>query len=320
MSTPVARALVIPEAGAPPEVREVPVLEPGPGQSLIRLRAAALNPVDLAIASGRFYMPVPAPPYVAGAEAVGEVERSAAHAPGTRVWALTTTGAFADRFVADDDTLVPVPEGPDDATAVAMGIAGLAGWMAVRDRGRLAPGERVLVLGASGVLGQVAIRAAVTGGASLIVAAARDPEGLDRARALGATGAVRLGGDDDAAALRAACAPGVDLVVDPLWGEPVVAALGALAARGRVVQVGNAAGPTAALVAGPLRGRRIDVLGFGIYSEAFADVARAYVALAAAAGRGEVRVPIEVGALADGPAAWARQAAGAHGHKLVLVP
>jgi NADPH:quinone reductase len=315
-----ARALVVTAVGAPPAPAEVAVPEPGPGQSLVRMRAAALNPVDLAIGAGRFYMPVPPPPYVAGAEAVGEIERSAAHPVGARVWALTRTGCFAERFVADDDALVPVPEGPDDLTAAAMGIAGLAGWMPVRERGRLAPGERVLVLGASGVVGQVAVRAAVTGGAALIVAAARDPEGLERARALGATAAVRLGGPDDAGALREACALGADLVIDPLWGEPLLAAIGALAPRARIAQVGSAAGATAALAAGPLRGGRLDIRGFSVFAEAREDVARAYAALAAAAGGGEVRVPIEAVPLAEGAAAWARQASGTRGRKLVLVP
>ena len=312
------RALVVPALAAAPEPREVPPAEPGPGQATVRLLAAGLNPVDLGIAAGRFYLPVPPPPYVAGAEAVGEVERSATHAPGTRVWVLQPTGCFAERFVADDADLVPVPEGVDDVTAAAIGIAGLAGWMSVHWRGGLAGGETVLVLGGGSCVGQAAIQAAAPV-AGRVVAAARSAESLGRARDLGAA-TVALGGPDDAAALREVCAPGADLVVDILWGEPLLAAVGALSRRARIVQVGSAAAPTAALASGPLRGRRVDLRGFSVFSEAREDVAAAYADLAGAAGRGEVRLDVETVPLSDGPAAWARQAAGAGGRKLVLTP
>ncbi len=148
------------------------------------MRVAPLNPVDVAIAGGRFYLDVPPPPYVAGAELVGAVERSDRFPAGTRVWALTMTGAMAERAAVRDDLLVPVPDGLDDGLAGAVGIAGLAGWMAVRRRGGLAAGETVVVLGASGILGQAAVQAAASGGAARVVAATRSEKG--RRRALGA--------------------------------------------------------------------------------------------------------------------------------------
>jgi NADPH2:quinone reductase len=211
-----------------------------------------------------------------------------------------------------------VPDGVPAALAVALGIAGLAGWMPVRRRGGLQPGDTVLVLGASGAVGQIAIQAAVHGGAGRIVAAARSEAGLERARALGATATVRLGGDD-AAALREACAPGADLVIDPLWGTAVVAALGALRARARIVQVGNAAGPVAEMPAGPYRGGRLDLRGFSVFSEHRDDLAAAYRELCEAAAAGAVRLDVVEVPLADGPAAWARQTAG-NAPKQVLVP
>jgi NADPH:quinone reductase-like Zn-dependent oxidoreductase len=307
--------------GEPPVVRELPAPSAGPGQAVVRLLAAALNPVDLAIGSGRFYGELPTPPYVAGAEAVGEVVSAPTLAPGTRVWCFGTgSGCFAERFAAAEDHLVPVPDGVSNALAAALGIAGLAGWMPVRHRGGLRPGETVLVLGASGAVGQIAIQAAVLGGAGRIVAAARRPAGLERARALGAAATVTLGGDDDAAALRAACAPGADLVVDPLWGPPMVAALGALAARARIVQVGNAAAPAAALPAGPFRGGRLDLRGFSVFSEQRDERAGAYRELVEAARAGAVRLAVEEVPLAAAAEAWARLGQGAGGAKLVLVP
>lgn len=314
------RAVVTPETGAAPELRDLGEPRPAPGRAVVRLIAAGLNPVDLAIGAGRFYLPVSAAPRIAGAEAVGEVVSSSVHPPGTVVWSLAPTGHFAERFDADDATLVPVPAGLDPVLAAAIGIAGLAGWMPVHDRGAPVAGGTVAVLGASGVAGQVAVQAAVLAGAARVVAVARSAAGLARARALGADAVVPLDAGDPGAALRAAAPDGVDLIVDTLWGAPLAACLGALRRGGRVVQVGNAAGPAAEIVAGPLRGGRIDIRGFSVFSEEPADLAAAYGALAGAAAAGSVRLDVEPVPLREAPAAWARQAAGTGGTKLVLVP
>ena len=318
MST--CRAVVVPALGRSPEVREVDAPSSRPGRALVRLRAAGLNPVDLAIGAGRFYMPLPDPPFVAGVEAVGEVLESQAHPVGTRVWCLQVTGCFSEAISVPEERLVPVPEGVDDATAAGLGVAGLAGWMPVHARGGVTAGETVLVIGASGVVGQVAIQSARAGGAGRIVAATRSPGGAERAKGSGADVAVALGGADDAAALRAACGDGADLVIDTLWGEPIVAALGALSPRARIVQVGSGAGQTAALPAGPLRGGRIDIRGFSVFSESDRDRADSYRDLVEAAGRGEIRLATETVPLAEAPDACRRLAAGTGGAKLVLVP
>jgi NADPH2:quinone reductase len=282
----------------------------------VRVRAAALNPVDLAIAAGRFYLPVPEPPFVLGAEAVGEVVSSATHPTGTRVWCLAMAGCLAELVRTPDDTLVPVPDGLPDELAVAVGIAGLAGWMSVRDRGGLQPGETVIVLAASGIVGQVAIQSA-RGIADRIVAVARSAQGRDRALVLGADVALATG-PGLADALRNACGDGADLVVDPLWGAPALAALGALRHGGRLVQVGNAEAPTAEVTAGPLRGGRLDVRGISVFTEEPGARALAYAEVAEAARVGDVRLSLEVAPLDDCPAAWKRQAAGTGGTKLVL--
>ena len=212
--------------------------------------------------------------------------------------------------------MVPVPDGLSDETAVAVGIAGLAGWMPVRDRGGLAAGETVIVLAAGGIVGQVAIQAA-RGLADRIVAVARGAEGRDRALALGADVALATG-PDLAIALREACGDGADLVVDPLWGDPAIAALGVLRENGRLVQVGNAAAPVAELAPGPMRGRRLDIRGFSVFSEEPATRAQAYSALAEAALAGDVTLPLAVAPFDECPAAWERQAGGTGGVKLVL--
>lgn len=313
------RSVSVVEWGAAPAVTDVPEPSAGPGRALVRVRAAALNPVDIAIASGRFYMPLPEPPFTAGAEAVGEVVSSERLPSGTRVWCLTMTGAFGEIVSAPDETLVPVPDALEDTAAAALGIAGLAGWMPVRERGRLVPGETVVVLGASGVVGQVAVQAARLNGARWVVAVARSAAGRERALALGADVALATG-DGLAGALREACGDGADLVVDALWGDSAAAAIGVLRRGGRHVQVGNAESPSLEVVAGPLRGKRVDLLGFSVFSEDPSQLRRAYSELTEVAALGEVSVPVEAVRLADAPEAWARQAAGAGGRKQVLVP
>jgi NADPH:quinone reductase-like Zn-dependent oxidoreductase len=313
------RTVSVVEWGAPPAVVDAPEHGAGPGHALVRMRAAALNPVDLAIASGRFYMPLPDPPFTAGAEAVGEVVSSQRLPAGTRVWCLTMTGAFGELVAAPEETLVPVPDALEDAAAAALGIAGLAGWMPVRERGRLAPGETVVVLGASGIVGQVAVQAARLNGAARVVAVARSAEGRERALRLGADAAIATG-EGLAEALREACGEGADLVVDALWGDSAAAAIGVLSRGGRHVQVGNAERPSLEVVAGPLRGGRIDLLGFSVFSEDRVELRRAYAELAEVAALGEVEIAVETVPLVDAPAAWARQAAGTGGRKQVLVP
>ncbi len=239
---------------------------------------------------------------------------------GTRVWCLLLTGGLGEVVSVPRERLVPVPDGVSDELAVALGVAGLAGWMPVHERGGLAPGETVVVLGASGVVGQVAVRAARAGGAGRIVAVARSSGGRARALALGADVALPTG-EGLAEALGEACGAGADLVIDTLWGDSAAAAIGVMARGARLVQVGNAESPMMAMVAGPLRGRRLDVRGFSVLVEEPAEAARAYGELTAAVVRGDLDVDLQIETLAldDAPAAWERQAAGTGGRKLVVL-
>jgi NADPH2:quinone reductase len=313
------RAVSVLEWGAIPTVTEVPEPPPVPGRALVRMRAAALNPADIAIASGRFYLPLPDPPFTAGAEAVGEVISSATVPAGTRVWCLPVTGGFAEVVSAPESSLVPLPSGLEDPLAAALGVAGLAGWMSVRHRGRLSAGETVVVLGASGVVGQVAVQAARMGGARWVVAVARSASGRERALVLGADTALPTG-PGLLEALREACPGGADLVVDALWGDSAAAAIAVMRTGGRLVQVGNAESPSMEVVAGPLRGRRLDLLGISVLVEDPDGVRSAYGELAEAAVRGEVALDLETVPLDDAPSAWERQIAGTGGRKQVLVP
>jgi NADPH2:quinone reductase len=321
------KAVVVTELGKPPVLQDVPEPERADGEALLEILAAPINPVDLGVASGRFFGGSPPLPYVAGAEAVGRVLESEAHPEGTLAWTgmhglgITRTGVMAERGVARDDGIVPVPDDVDPALAASLGIAGLAAWLPFEWRAPVRDGETVLVLGATGTLGLVAVQAAKILGAGRVVAAGRRPEGLERARQAGADATVQLDGAENLAeALKEACGgDGPNLILDPLWGDPVVAALQAAAPGARVVQVGQSAGADAAIPSGSVRGKMLDILGYTNLRLDFDVLAPGYRTLVSHAAAGRVQIDLERVPLDGAIEAWQRQAAGPD-TKLVVIP
>jgi NADPH2:quinone reductase len=178
-------------------------------------------------------------------------------------------GSFAERLAIAESALVTAPEGSDgaaDALAACFGVAGLAAWLPLEWRAQLREGETVLVLAASGAVGKIAVQAAKLLGAGRVVAAARDREGLERARELGADATVDLsdgaGADELAESTRSAAGgDGVDVTLDPLC-EPMVAAAKASASGARIVSIGQSAGPEATLASATVRGSTLSILGY----------------------------------------------------------
>ena len=145
-----------------------------------QVTASALNPVDIAIANGRYYGGTPDPPFVTGSEAVGHTSE------GRRVW-YYARGVMAERVgPLDPAHAIEIPDGLDDRLALACGVAGLTGWLAVSWRVRITPEDTVLVLGASGTLGATVVQAAKVLGAGRVIGAARRieavPDGCRRGR------------------------------------------------------------------------------------------------------------------------------------------
>jgi NADPH:quinone reductase-like Zn-dependent oxidoreductase len=311
------RAAVLHAHGGVPEVEDFRDPEPEPGTEVLDVLAAGVNPIDVRIASGAFPLERYEPPYVAGKEGIGR------RGDGSLVYfdySRKPFGAFAERTLIDAGSGYPVPDGLDPALAVCLGVSGLAAWLSLEWRGRLAPGETVLVLGASGVVGQIALQAAKLLGAGQVVAAGRDEAALERARSLGADAIVRLVGDDVAGALRSASGgDGYDLVIDPLWGEPARAAISALKPFGRAVNLGQSAGAEATLPSAAIRSTPIDLLGYTNYTAGEERKAAAYERMAREAVAGRLRVEIERLGLDDVPSAWERQGSSPH-RKLVIVP
>ena len=227
------RAALVRQHGQPPELGSHPAPRRGPGQALIQVTAAPVNPLDLLCASGTSYFGRPALPYAPGAQGVGTVEEADSLPAGARVWFSCDAGmrpgdgAMAELCVAEESSVLPLPDGVSDDLAAALGLSAIAAWMALGWRGGLRPGEHVLVLGASGTVGQVAIQAARLLGAGRVIAACRDGHGRARAADLGADAVADLTGEDldtVTSRLAEATAGRVDLVLDPVWGRPAEAA------------------------------------------------------------------------------------------------
>jgi len=270
------RAALIESPGSPAVAGERPEPSRGEGEILVAVSAAPIVPLDRLCASGTSYFGVPSTPYVPGVQGVGLVLDGTTDLPkGTPVWFATSAGmqpgdgsmrAVAAVPVHD---VVALPPGADPVLVAALGLSAVAAWMALTLRGGLTAGERVLVLGAGGVVGQAAIQLARSAGAGRIVAAARGERSGDRALALGADVAVSLGGtasDDvpDVAELadRLRVDGPVDLVVDPLFGVPAAAALRVLRPHGRLVNLGGSAAETSPIDSSTLRSRSLRLLGY----------------------------------------------------------
>ena len=319
------KAALIREIGGLPELAEADARTREPGRALVEIHAVSLNPIDIALATGKHYLGPPKTPYVPGSEGVGVIVEAESLEPGTRVYISDDglggrgrDGTLGELATVAEEEALPLPEGVSDELAAACGTAGLAGWLPVVWLAETGPGDRVLVLGATGTVGLAAVQAARAKGAERIVAAGRRPEGLEAARKAGADGVVRLDEPDLAAALKeAAGGDGPTVVIDPLWGEPLVAATEAAAPGARIVQIGQSAGPSATLASGVVRGKQLEIYGYSNFAVP-AEIRRAaYTELVRHAARGEINFPIETYALEEVAAAWKRQTVGPGG-KLVI--
>jgi NADPH:quinone reductase-like Zn-dependent oxidoreductase len=321
-------AAVLHITGQPPAFDDHPAPAPERGRTLVRVTAAPLVPLDLLCASGTSYLGRPRTPYVPGVQGVGLVEQSETLAAGTRVWFATSAGmapgdgSLAGRCSVADADVVPVEGDVSDPVAAAIGLSGVAAWMALSWRAALRPGETVLVLGGGGAVGQAGIGAARALGAGRVVAVARSAEAQRRASDAGAHVVVPLGADVDELTSRLGTATGgaADVVLDPVFGVAATAASRVLAQGGRLVNLGGAGGDEAAFSSAVLRGRSASVLGYtnnALTPEQRRDALTAVLDLAAA---GTLRVAHETQPLAEVGDAWRRQADGRATTRIVLLP
>jgi NADPH2:quinone reductase len=312
------RAAVLHEHGATPRVDDFDEPSAQSDCALVSVSAAGLHHLDLHKASGSFYMGPPALPSVVGTDGVGRLE------DGTRVYfdeSVPPYGSMAERTLVPREALLPVADGVEDEVAAALGNTGLGAWLAIEWRSGLRPGETVLVLGATGAVGSVAVPVAKLLGAGRVIAADRPDERLHRLLERGADAVVEIGADDDLTdRIKEAAQGEVDVTIDMLWGPPALAAMKAAAQGARHVEVGNMAAPELALPAPLIRSVLLDVRGFSVALPPL-DIKRdAYLRLTSHAAKGDIEIDIDRRPLDDVAAAWERQRQGIGGPKMVLVP
>lgn len=241
------RAAVLHETGAPLSVEDVPDPEPGPGQSLVDVRAAGINFADVLIRLGHYPQPPPLPA-ILGNEVAGDLD-------GRRVlgFVRTSGGGYAERAAVDDEWVFDLPDGASYAEGASFLTTYLTAWIPFTRQARIRSGANVLITAAAGGVGTAAIQLAVFSGAN-VTAAAGSEEKLALARELGATRTVsyeEIGGLDD-----------VDIALDPVGGPVYTACLKALRPLGVAIGIGFAGGPWEPVDPARLVGRNTGALGF----------------------------------------------------------
>lgn len=314
-------AAVVRTPGEPPRYARVELPASGDGV-VVEVLAAALSPRTRSGASGQHYLSAGRAPLVPGLDGVGRLP------DGRRIYFLAADDAFgtmADRTRADSRLIVPLPDGVAAAAIAAAMIPAISSWVALTKRAPLQAGQRVLVLGATGTAGQLAVQIARHLGAGHVVAAGRDPQALGRLPALGADEVVRLLGttaDGDAVA---AAASDVDVVLDYLWGPVTTAILPALCQRRQDesrslswVSIGSMAGEHVTLSSVLLRKRNLHIVGSGQGATSTADMFSVVPDIVAAIAAGALQVRVREVPLADVERYWT--VAPPSGERIVFVP
>ena len=278
-------------------------------QEVVDVVAAALHPRVRSQAAGTHYESDGELPLIPGIDGVGR------RSDGSLVYFVlpdTRFGSMAERVAIDLRRSIPVPDAADPiAIAAAMNPA-MSSWVALRRRARLEPGQTVLVLGATGSAGRLAVQVATHLGAARVVAAGRDRETLDALVDQGADAVVSLGGDErDAAARVAEAAADVDVVLDYLWGRPTELALPALltARRDRGaplawVQIGAVAGAEIRLPSALLRQANVALMGSGQGSVSTRGILEELAPLLTEVSSGSFVLDTEVHPLAEVERVW----------------
>jgi NADPH:quinone reductase-like Zn-dependent oxidoreductase len=296
----------------------------GEGELLVTVTAAGLHPIVKSLANGTHYGSTGVFPFVPGVDGVGRLE------DGRRVYfgvVRPPFGTFAEKTVTGAATCVELPEGLSDEVAAGLANPGMSSWAALT-RAKFVPGESVLILGATGSAGRLAVQIAKRMGARRVVAAGRNPEALEKLKVLGADAVIslELGREELVAAFRKEIVgDGVDVVLDYLWGAPAEAVLAAIAQKGlshaalriRFVQIGNSAGPTISLAGATLRSSGLELLGSGFGSASMTEIFAAIGEMFKEAAKIPFVNEVKTVALKDVGALWARKEEGV---RLVFQP
>src|SRR5579884_3336944 len=264
-------AAVLRTIGTVPRYEEFPepAIENKEREAIVHVHAASLKPIDKQLASGSHYASPRKLPCICGSDGVGHLDN------GQRVFfggPRPPYGTMAQRTVVPRAFTFPVPENLDDETAAALPNPAISAWLSLTYRAKLVEGENVLILGATGVTGKLAVQIAKLLGAARVVAAGRNQHALEALHDMGADATISLtlpATELSKAFLREAAQSGFQVVLDYVWGGPAEAFLAAITEREfaimkseiRYVQVGESAAPTITLPAAVLRSSALTILG-----------------------------------------------------------
>lgn len=318
------KAAVLHVLGKPPRCEDFPEPVAGDGEVIVHVHAAALKPVDKQLASGAHYASAGTLPRVCGIDGVGHLD------DGQRMFFGGTRppyGAMAERAVVRKVFTFPLPENLSDETAAAIMNPGISAWLTLAGRAKLAAGDNVLLLGATGVTGQLAIRIAKLLGAGRVVAAGRNREILDRLHELGADAVIPIdvpSGELSEAFAHEAGTSGFQVVVDYVWGQPAEAFFAAITRKEfaaiesetRYVQAGEGARATITLPAALLRSTPVTIMGTAGMPprELLLDAMQEVVTHAAS---GELKIDTERVPLTEIEETWEREQ---RGRRFVVIP
>ncbi|HEU5079136.1 MAG TPA: zinc-binding alcohol dehydrogenase family protein [Opitutaceae bacterium] len=265
------KAAIVRNAGEKPAYGDFAEPLPGPGELRINVTAAAISHVVKGRAAGAHYSLSNQFPFVVGIDGVGRLD------DGTRVYFILPKepfGSMAERAVVPSAQCIVLPDGLEDVVAAAIANPGMSSWAAYTERARLKAGETVLVNGATGISGRLAVQIAKHLGARKVIATGRNPSSLQSLKALGADVTISLEENDAALEdrFKQQFAEGVDVIIDYLWGKSAECLLvaGAKASADavpiRFVQLGSVSGSNITLPSAVLRSSPIELMGSGIGS------------------------------------------------------
>lgn len=266
------KAAVITKPGSTPIFADFDDPMPQVGEEMIDVTASALNQVTKSRASGSHHTSSGSLPAVVGIDGVGRTQ------DGRRVYFVlphAPFGGMAEKVALRVEQCIPLPDDVDDITAAAIAIAGMSSWAAFKERARLIAGENVLINGATGISGRLAVQIAKYLGAKRVVATGRNVEALELVTHIGADATVSLGqsaNDLENAFMEQFGGEGVDVVLDYLWGASAETLILAAAKAGkdavpiRFVQIGAVSGGDIVLPSAALRSSALVLMGSGIGS------------------------------------------------------
>jgi NADPH:quinone reductase-like Zn-dependent oxidoreductase len=306
-------AAVVNVLGDAPKYQSFPDAEIKDGEILIQVRAAGLHPVVKAIASGAHYASGGQLPAIPGVDGVGTLP------DGRRVYfgmVRRPWGTMAEQAAVPLAWTMPVPDGLDDVHAAAIANPGMSGWVAMQ-RAEMSAGDTVLILGATGVAGQLAIQTARIMGAKRVIAAGRNVAAISAASVDTVIGLAEPE-EAIAEALAKEVGSGIDVVIDYIWGRPAELTLEALA-KGfktiatrstRYVEVGASAARTITLPAEVLRAVDLTLKGSGFGAAKLEEIFAAIPKLFEQAAAGKLTIDVEPVPLTEVESAWNRTGKG----------